>query len=278
MCLEVTEGIVMQDPEFAVTTLRRLKSLGVRISIDDFGTGFSSLAYLKSFPLDELKIDKSFIDGLEHNAEDTAIVAAVMGMAHALHLHVVAEGVETAEQARRLRVMGCDEAQGFYYARPGPPGAIDDILEHEALRRRRPSSAAPFPERIQRVLVVDDTADVRQLARASLTAAGFDVREVASGEEAVALAREFAPDCVVLDVNLPGMSGMDVGRALRADPALRDTTIVMLTGDVDAADKVEAFSFNADDYMVKPFTPRDLVSRVSAAVRRRALMPAEVAG
>ncbi len=107
VCLEVTEGMVMQDAEFAITTLRKLKALGVSISIDDFGTGFSSLAYLKRFPLDELKIDKSFVDGLGHDPEDTAIVAAVMGMAHALDLRVVAEGVETADQAARLRTLGC---------------------------------------------------------------------------------------------------------------------------------------------------------------------------
>ena len=91
--------MVMQDAEMAITTLRELKSLGLRISVDDFGTGFSSLAYLKRFPLDELKIDKSFVDGLGRDPEATAIVAAVMGMAHGLDLRVVAEGVETSDQA-----------------------------------------------------------------------------------------------------------------------------------------------------------------------------------
>ncbi len=128
VCLEVTEGIVMRDAELAIKTLRELKALGFRISIDDFGTGFSSLAYLKRFPLDELKIDKSFVDGLGTDPEDTAIVAAVMGMAHALDLGVVAEGVETADQAARLRTLGCDEAQGYYYGRPAPAEAIDELL------------------------------------------------------------------------------------------------------------------------------------------------------
>lgn len=270
ICLEVTEGIVMRDAELAIKTLRELKALGFRISIDDFGTGFSSLAYLKRFPLDELKIDKSFVDGLGTDPEDTAIVAAVMGMAHALDLGVVAEGVETADQAARLRTLGCDEAQGYYYGRPVPAEAIDELLvTGTAAPAGSPqSSDGRASTSAVRVLVVDDAADVRQLARSSLAAVGYDIREAGSGEEAIGLVRQFRPDCVVLDVHLPGLSGLDVCRLLRADPDNQDMTIVMLTVEGAAAEKVEAFSLNVDDYMVKPFSPRDLVSRVSAAMRR----------
>lgn len=269
VCLEVTESMVMQDAELAIATLRELKSLGLRISVDDFGTGFSSLAYLKRFPLDELKIDKSFVDGLGHDFEATAIVAAVMGMAHALDLNVVAEGVETADQATRLRTMGCDEAQGFFYARPGSVAAVDERLMAESRDNRHGSRRGAASAHIGKILVVDDANDVRQLARSSLAPAGFEVREAASGEDAVTMARHFKPDCLVLDVNLPGISGFDVCRILRDDPANERTTIVMLTGDAGPSEKVMAFSLEADDYMVKPFSPRDLVSRVSAAIRRR---------
>ncbi len=273
VCLEVTESMVMQDADLAIATLRELKSLGLSISVDDFGTGFSSLAYLKRFPLDELKIDKSFVDGLGRDSEATAIVAAVMGMAHALDLRVVAEGVETSDQAVRLRTLGCDEAQGFYYARPGAPGAIDERLVAEARAhagaptehgRRHAASA-----HIGKILVVDDADDVRQLARSSLAAVGFEIREAATGEDAVTMARHFGPDCLVLDVNLPGISGFDVCRIMRDDPANYSMTIVILTGDVAPSEKIMAFSLGADDYMVKPFSPRDLVSRVTSAIRRR---------
>jgi diguanylate cyclase (GGDEF)-like protein/PAS domain S-box-containing protein len=276
ICLEVTESMVMQDAELAIATLRDLKSLGLSISVDDFGTGFSSLAYLKRFPLDELKIDKSFVDGLGRDPEATAIVAAVMGMAHALDLRVVAEGVETEDQVLRLRTLGCDEAQGFFYARPGSVVAVDQRLAGEARasagtikehQRKRAGSA-----HIGKILVVDDADDVRQLARSSLAAAGFEVREAASGEDAVTMARHYKPDCLVLDVNLPGMSGFDVCRILRADAANARTTIVILTGDAAPTEKVMAFSLEADDYMVKPFSPRDLVSRVTSAMRRRAAL------
>ena len=270
VCLEVTESMVMQDAELAIATLRELKSLGLSISVDDFGTGFSSLAYLKRFPLDELKIDKSFVDGLGRDTEATAIVAAVMGMAHALDLRVVAEGVETSDQVVRLRTLGCDEAQGFFYARPGSAADIDARLVAEAHAHAAGSTRiSSGSAHIGKVLVVDDADDVRQLARSSLAPAGFEVREAATGEDAVTMARHFKPDCVVLDVNLPGISGFDVCRILRDDPANQRLTIVILTGDPASSEKVMAFSLDADDYVVKPFSPRDLVSRVTGAIGRR---------
>ncbi len=276
VCLEVTESMVMQDAELAITTLRELKALGLRISVDDFGTGFSSLAYLKRFPLNELKIDKSFVDGLGRDPEATAIVAAVMGMAHGLNLKVVAEGVETADQVTLLRTQGCDEAQGFYFARPGSADDIDARLTAEkaasADGHLASGSRTNTSTHIRRILVVDDAEDVRMLARSSLAAVGMEVQEASSGEDAITVTRHFRPDCVVLDVNLPGISGFDVCRILREDPENKHTTIVILTGDAEASEKVMAFSLKADDYMVKPFSPRDLVSRVNAAMRRRSEM------
>jgi DNA-binding response OmpR family regulator len=110
--------------------------------------------------------------------------------------------------------------------------------------------------------------------RSSLAPAGFEVREAATGEDAVTMARQFKPDCVVLDVNLPGISGFDVCRILRDDPANQRITIVILTGDPASSEKVMAFSLDADDYVVKPFSPRDLVSRVTAAIGRRSELSA----
>ncbi len=140
LCLEVTESVVMADVEATIATLQALKGLGVRLSIDDFGTGYSSLTYLKQFPLDELKVDKSFVDGLGLDSQDGAIVAAIMGMARALDLTVVSEGVETSAQLASLRALGCQSAQGFYFARPAPP---EDI---EALLGEGPASGGSSPE------------------------------------------------------------------------------------------------------------------------------------
>ena len=280
LCLEVTESMVMGDPEIAIGMLHQIKALGISISMDDFGTGYSSLAYLRRFPLTELKIDKSFVDGLGRDPESTAIVAAVMGMAHAMDLSVVAEGVETSAQVDALRALGCDEAQGYYYARPQAADRIDELLtkprvDGDRARLARPQGAAEWGAGT--IVIVDDAPEVRLHARMSLTSAGFGVHEAESGEGAIDLIRRVRPDCVLLDMHMPGMSGLDVCRVLRADVATRDVTVVMLTADGKAAEKAEAFALEADDYIVKPFVPRDLVSRITAAIRRRTEATALVA-
>jgi EAL domain-containing protein (putative c-di-GMP-specific phosphodiesterase class I) len=119
LIFEITEGTLMEAAE-STTTLQRLKALGVGLTVDDFGTGYSSLSYLKRFPVDGLKVDRSFIKGLGVDPEDSAIVAAVVKLAHTLGLAVVAEGVETAAQLHRLRELDCEAAQGFYLGRPRP--------------------------------------------------------------------------------------------------------------------------------------------------------------
>jgi diguanylate cyclase (GGDEF)-like protein len=118
LALEITESVLIEDGETVMTSLGKLRALGVQLMLDDFGTGFSSLAYLKRFPVDALKIDRSFVDGLGSDPGDRAIAAAIVGVAHALGLDVIGEGVETAEQAEVLLGLGCRLAQGFRYARP----------------------------------------------------------------------------------------------------------------------------------------------------------------
>jgi EAL domain-containing protein (putative c-di-GMP-specific phosphodiesterase class I) len=126
--LEITESVVMEEAASTVTTLHQLKRLGVRIAIDDFGTGYSSLSYLKRFPVDLLKIDKSFVDGLGRDPESSTIVRAVIGLAHALSLPAVAEGVERPEQLGQLRALGCELGQGYHFARPLSDEAAEALL------------------------------------------------------------------------------------------------------------------------------------------------------
>lgn len=121
-CLEITESAIMDDPQRAEAMLNRLSAQGFKLSIDDFGTGYSSLAYLKRLPVDELKIDKSFVMGMESGADDATIVRSTIDLAHNLGLTVVAEGVENAPILERLRALDCDEAQGYHIARPLPAG------------------------------------------------------------------------------------------------------------------------------------------------------------
>ncbi|HUJ65750.1 MAG TPA: bifunctional diguanylate cyclase/phosphodiesterase, partial [Acidimicrobiales bacterium] len=131
LTLEITESVVMTDAAGAGTVLRRLKDLGVRLSIDDFGTGYSSLSYLKRFPVDTLKVDRSFVNGLGVDPEDSVIVGAIVRLADALGLQTVAEGVETTVQAEELLRLGCTSGQGFLFARPAPSDVIRARLRPE---------------------------------------------------------------------------------------------------------------------------------------------------
>jgi diguanylate cyclase (GGDEF)-like protein len=134
--IEITESMVMLNVDKAVRLLDAIQSRGVRLAIDDFGTGYSSMSVMKRFPIDTIKIDRSFIRELPHNSEDNAIAQAIIGMGKALGLTIVAEGVETVEQDQFLREHACDEIQGFLYSKPVAAGKIADLL-------RGPSVAAP---------------------------------------------------------------------------------------------------------------------------------------
>ncbi|HNH34517.1 MAG TPA: EAL domain-containing protein [Rhodocyclaceae bacterium] len=127
--MEFTEGVLMEQTEATVTILSRLREMGVRMSVDDFGTGYSSLAYLRRFPLDALKLDRSFVADIDTDADNQAIARAVISLGHSLRLEIIAEGVETAAQLEVLRAQGCDQAQGYLFARPASAGETSRQLE-----------------------------------------------------------------------------------------------------------------------------------------------------
>lgn len=142
--IEVTEGVMIRDPQAAMRSFKELKKLGIMLSIDDFGTGYSSLAYLKELPVDKLKIDRAFVVGLPHDKDSEAIVKAILAMAKAMNLRTVAEGVEDLECLKRLRHLGCDEIQGYYFSK-----ALfeDDFMAwydaYESVRAMNPIHHAP---------------------------------------------------------------------------------------------------------------------------------------
>jgi EAL domain-containing protein (putative c-di-GMP-specific phosphodiesterase class I) len=137
--VELTESMVMHNVESAIATLQGLKSLGVSLSVDDFGTGYSSLSYLKDLPIDTLKIDRAFVRDIATGAEsqDGILAQAIISLGHAMHLKVIAEGVETDAQVRFLKRHGCDEVQGFLYGEPVPPGEFARLLERAQRKGKR---------------------------------------------------------------------------------------------------------------------------------------------
>jgi EAL domain-containing protein (putative c-di-GMP-specific phosphodiesterase class I) len=132
LVLEITESVVMDDPESVIPTFQALRDMGVSLAIDDFGTGYSSLSWLKHFPISTLKLDKSFVQGLGVDPADRAIAQSVLTMAECLEVNVTAEGIETPAQAAELMELGCPFGQGYHYARPKPAAAITKMLKSGA--------------------------------------------------------------------------------------------------------------------------------------------------
>ena len=131
MEIEITESLIMQDVEANIQKLHAIREMGVEVAIDDFGTGYSSLSYIAKLPINALKIDRAFIINMTSNADDRSIVSAIISLAHSLNLRVVAEGVETNEQAKLLRLLKCDEIQGFLFSPGVPAEQIEEFLRNK---------------------------------------------------------------------------------------------------------------------------------------------------
>jgi diguanylate cyclase len=147
LVLEVTEEVLLHDHAAGQAVLGELRSMGVRIAIDDYGTGYSSLAYLRELPLDELKLDRAFVQALGEDPRAERIVESTAALAHSLGLRIVVEGVETEEELAVVTACGCDEAQGYLIARPVPAEALEELLEGRGVHRvgRGPAVEVPHP-------------------------------------------------------------------------------------------------------------------------------------
>jgi PleD family two-component response regulator len=202
---ELTESLLMKEPEAAARTLRGLKESGVKISVDDFGTGYSSLAYLKRFPIDALKIDRAFVRDVTTNPEDAAITLAIIGLAHNLKLKVVAEGVETEGQLNFLSTHACDEMQGFYFSRPVAPSECEDMLREG----RRLSLSARGAAAKAAVLLLDDDESDLALLEQILRPDGFPVLKTTDPKRAFELLASHPVGIVISDQCMPGLTGVE---------------------------------------------------------------------
>ena len=233
LTLEITESSVMADPPRTIAVLERLAALGVRLSVDDFGTGYSSLSYLRRLPVNEVKIDQSFVLRMASEPTDAAVVRSIIELSHNLGLSTVAEGVEDAVSWDMLRQFGCDEVQGYHLSRPMHSSLFGQWLSSVQRPAPRTTPATQLPDTSKSVLVVDDDWIVRDLVSQMLDDSGtYEVYVAKDGWEAIAQARLYQPDVIILDLAMPRMSGLDALPNIQA--VAPGTRVVVLSSTDDA--------------------------------------------
>ncbi|NMG74718.1 EAL domain-containing protein [Aromatoleum diolicum] len=226
--LELTESMLMEDPEQTVAILHELKRIGVRLSLDDFGTGYSSFAYLSRFPIDTLKIDQSFVRNIVTEPEAAMIAVSIIDLAHRMRLKVVAEGVETESQLGYLQSRDCDEMQGYYFARPMSADAFHTLIaEGKCLPRMQGAENAAK----RTILLVDDDPDGLFSLYRLLSQDGYDILTAESGMRGLDLLATHLVQVILADQHLPHMTGTEfLSRVKELHP---DSVRIVLSGSTD---------------------------------------------
>ena len=263
--LELTESLVMQDPAEAEKTLHAFRELGLRLSLDDFGTGYSSLAYLKRFPFNTVKIDRSFVTDITHKPEDAAISMAIIGMAHSLHMKVVAEGVETEAQLRFLRARQCDQIQGYFFSRPIPADGFAAMLRadtHLELEDGEGDGAAQ-----NTLLLVDNEPAILSALSRTLRRQGYRIVTASDSQQALELLALHPVQVVLCGQRLHGMTGVDfLSIVAQLYP---DTMRMVLSGYTDLQSVLDVVN-RAEIYrfLTKPWDDEQLRQNIREAFRR----------
>ena len=260
--LELTESAMMADAEAFIEATGKLKGLSITLTIDDFGTGFSSLSYLKRFAIDRLKIDQSFVRDITHDPNSATIALAVIALSHSLKLTAVAEGVETEAQLNFLRARGCDEMQGFVFSRPVPAAEFERLL-----RERRKLAFPPDSELPERtLLLVDDEPGILAALRRLLRREGYTLLTAGSGSEGLELLAGHEVGVVISDGRMPGMGGPEfLGRVKNIHP---DSVRILLSGYTDLKAVTEAVNQGElYKFMTKPWDDEELLQTVRDAFR-----------
>jgi EAL domain-containing protein (putative c-di-GMP-specific phosphodiesterase class I)/CheY-like chemotaxis protein len=260
--LELTESAVMADAEAFIHATEELKDLSITLSIDDFGTGFSSLSYLQRFAIDRLKIDQSFVREITSNANSAAIALAIISLAHNLKLSVIAEGVETEAQLNFLRRRDCDEMQGYFFSKPVPADAFEKMLREQ--RKLTFASGAELPSRT--LLLVDDEPSILASLKRLFRREGYGILTAESGQQGLELLASNEVGVVISDARMPGMDGGEfLGKVREMYPQV---VRMMLSGYTDlkavttAVNRGELFCF-----LTKPWDDAELVDTVRDAFR-----------
>lgn len=252
--LEITESTVMENPEAAARVLRGLRGMGVRLAMDDFGTGHSSLGNLRRFPFDVLKIDRSFVQNVTSEPEDATIATAVIAMAHSLGMKVIAEGVESESQTHWLRTHLCDEIQGYYLSPPLPGDRIMPLLRNPL----PPLAILSERSRPQRtLLIVDDEPDILQALKRLLRRSGYRILATTSAVQAFELLAANPVQVIVSDQRMPAMGGAEF--LSRARALYPDTIRIMLTGYSEPDAMSDAINRAAvSKFLTKPWDDEEL--------------------
>ncbi|MCL7928722.1 EAL domain-containing protein [Halomonas llamarensis] len=262
--LELTEGVLMESAERAIGALDSLRKLGVRIAMDDFGTGFSSLSYLKRLPINKIKIDRSFVQDVISDHRDAAIIEGVVTMAAKMELDVLVEGVETSAQHAFLRKQLCDTFQGFYFARPMP---FDDLVrfmreQHSTL----PSAAGVEGEEVRTLLLLDDEPNILRALTRVLRRDGYRIIAVEQASDAFEHMAMNDVDVIISDQRMPEMSG--TAFLHRVKELYPDTVQLILSGYTNLQTVTDAVNQGGVyKFITKPWDDDELRAIVQEAFR-----------
>ncbi|MDR6983543.1 diguanylate cyclase (GGDEF)-like protein [Rheinheimera pacifica] len=257
--LEVTESVLMRKPDDAARTMKALREMGVELSIDDFGTGYSSLTYIKRFPFSELKIDKLFVDGVVNNAEDNALVRAIVKLGQTLNMKVVAEGVESEAQQNMLNRSGCDVIQGYHYARPMSAVMCTDFLS--TLTRKQTSAQVALDKGASRtLLIVDDDESLLKALTRQLRHEGYHILTASSAEQGLELLSLQQVQVVLAEHQLQvsnNLNGLDFLRQVKLIHP--DTVRIVLSGNTQLQAVLQAVNEGAVfRFLTKPWDKDNL--------------------
>lgn len=259
LMLELTESMLVDDPEEAVARMTALKRLGVRLSLDDFGTGYSSLAYLSRFPIDQMKIDRSFVIDIVNDPGAATIVTSIIALAHRMRLEVVAEGVEDEAQIGYLWQNGCDQIQGYFFSKPLPAEEFAELL--------RQGKRFPVPEashQSRTLLIVDDDLPVHTALQRVLADEGYEVLVAESAYEGLAVLAIKQVQVILSDQRMPGMSGTEF--LSRVKVLYPDTVRMILTGYAEMDVVVQAVNEGAIyKFFSKPWDTSQLCAQIREA-------------
>jgi diguanylate cyclase (GGDEF)-like protein len=267
--LELTESLVMHDPDAAEIIMRALRSNGIKLSLDDFGTGYSSLAYLKRFPFSMVKIDRAFVTDITHSPDDAAIAVAIIAIAHNLRMQVIAEGVETPAQLEFLRARNCDQIQGFFFSTPVPAEEFCTMIV-DAKRLDLPRSP-DFP--MHALLVVDEDVALLSALKRSLRGEDYRILTASTGLEALELLAMNQVQVILCDQRIQKESGNSFLTTVAQ--MYPNTTRIVLSGYTELQSVLDAVN-RGDIYrfLTKPWDDHVLRQNIRDAFKRYAALPA----